>query len=108
MRGFPNYLSIATRKDVENLMSLFPKETCEFLKSLVNDNYVWQNVSEAFVNPEDGIEDSTHQLVPVYSEDNKELLGYLQQELVEDPNSRLHSLGYTVAKVTQLVNSLSA
>lgn len=108
MRGFPDYLAIATHEDVENLLPLFPKETCQFLKDLVTDNYIWQTSSEQILETEEqGIVDATHRVVPAYTEDMQQK-GFVQQELVEDQNSRLHRLGYTVAKVTQLVNSLSS
>lgn len=105
MRGFPKYADITTKQDVENLMPLFPKETKEFLKSLALDTYVWQT-DDTLINPEDGIVDETHQLQTVYADDNKTIIGYKQQTLVEDENSRMHRLGYTIGKITQLVNAL--
>lgn len=105
MRGFPKYADITTKQDVENLMPLFPKETKEFLKSLALDTYVWQT-DDTLINPEDGIVDETHQLQTIYADDNKTIIGYKQQTLVEDENSRMHRLGYTIGKITQLVNAL--
>lgn len=104
MRGFPKYNDITTRKDVENLLLLYPNETKTFLEELILDIYKWET-SEAIINPEEGIEDEMHQLTPV-QEDNK-IIGYRQQTLVEDENSRLYRLGYTLEEATELVNSLN-
>ena len=104
MRGFPKYPDITTRKDVENLLPLFPNETREFLKELALDAYKWET-DDTIINPENGIEDDMHQLIPV--QEGGKIIGYKQQTLVEDENSRLHRLGYTLGKVTELVNSLA-
>lgn len=105
MRGFPKYPDITTREDVENLMPLFPNETAEFLKQLALDSFVWQTDDTIIKHREDGIEDETHQLEEI--RENNIVVGYKQQTLVEDPNSRMHRMGYTLAKITELVNKVA-
>lgn len=104
MRGFPKYADIATKEDVENLKQLFPKETCEFLKQLVEDTFIWEDAGE-LVRPEDGLDDSTHQIIPV--QEGEKIVSYRQLVLVDDPNSRMHRMGYNLAQITELVNQLS-
>lgn len=104
MRGFPKYTDITTKQDVENLKLLFPNETCKFLKELAADAYTWET-SEDFILPEQGIEDETHQVVPVQEGDT--VIGYKQQTLVEDQNSRMRRMGFTMGQITELVNQLS-
>lgn len=105
MRGFPKYQDITTKQDIDNLLPLFPNETKEFLQQLALDAFVWQPEGELLQFKELGLEDATHQLEEIKDDDT--LLGYRQLVLVEDPNSRLHRLGYTLAQVTELVNKLS-
>lgn len=105
MRGFPKYQDITTKQDIDNLLPLFPNETKEFLQQLALDAFVWQPEGDLLQFKELGLEDATHQLEEI--KDDNTLLGYRQLVLVEDPNSRLHRLGYTLAQVTELVNKLS-
>lgn len=104
MRGFPKYTDIATKQDVENLKLLFPNETCKFLKELAADAYVWET-SEDYILPEQGINDEMHRVIPV--QEGSTVLGYKQQTLVEDSNSRMHRMGYTMGQITELVNQVS-
>lgn len=112
MRGFPKYTDISTKKDVENLMGIFPKETKQFLESLYRDRFVWEDRG-VVAEDETGIEDDTHKTVLVTLPQNEETLEEPivekhQLELVEDKNARVYRMGYTLEQVEEMIEVLAA
>lgn len=89
MRGFPKFFN--TKQDFLNCLGEFEAETKRELKNLLNTRFSWFDV-EILENPESGLNDETHRVIE-----------NMQQELREDPNSRIFQLGFTVAEVEELV-----
>lgn len=93
MRGFPKHLN--SKQDYLNCIEEFPKETKEELQRLLDSRFVW--VATAILEDEEaGIEDATHEIVE--TED-----GRVQRELIEDKNSELIRLGFTVEEVQEML-----
>lgn len=90
MRGLPKFFN--TKQDYLNCLSEFKSETKAELQKLLDYRFSWFDV-EVLADPEKGLNDDTHRVVDD-----------MQQELREDPNSRIFQLGFTVAEVEGLLN----
>jgi hypothetical protein len=103
MRGFPKYIN--TKADIMNLLPDYPDEVKAFLQGIIDPkelNY-WRPTGQV-ASEADGITDATHRVYTMQDE-MTDTVRYIQQELVEDPNSRIYRLGFTdVAEVEGIIN----
>lgn len=102
MQGFPKV--IATKQDVENLITDYPQELILFLQGLLENRKIWQVTSE-LDDPEEGITDETHMVhtdLAAMGMPEK----YFQMEYKNDPNSKIYRMGYTVVEVEALIESI--
>lgn len=94
MVGYPNTLN--SREDYEYVKNHFPKSMWEQdFKNLLNTKE-WFNQGEIVST---GKSDSTHKVVT----DDQTGKRY-QYELVDDPNSKIYQLGYTVEEVERIIS----
>lgn len=94
MRGFPKYLN--SKQDYLNCLADFEQETKAELQRLLDSRFIW--VDTAILETEEsGQTDDTHRIVKAEDE-------FIQQELIEDANSELVRLGFTVEEVEGLIN----
>lgn len=94
MRGFPKYLN--SKQDYQNCLTDYPEETKSELQRLLDSRFVWVD-TELLANDAAGTTDATHRVVN--SDEGK-----IQQELVEDSNSELLRLGFTVQEAEDIIN----
>lgn len=94
MKGFPKYIN--TKADLENLLEDYPRETKDYVQSLIDTKDNWFPIELIG----DGLTDDTHK---VYEDpETKEKTQYV---LREDPNGPLFRLGFTsVADATEFIS----
>ncbi len=95
MRGFPQ--TIGSRKDIENLYSLYPEETRTYLQRLLDNRYIWSRTGP-IAEGSAGIQDATHRVMRTES-------GLEQFELVEDANAKIFRLGFTVSELEEMLKN---
>lgn len=93
MRGFPKHLN--TKQDYLNCINEFPQETKNELQRLLDSRFVWV-ATAVLEDDEQGIIDDTHEVVETDD-------GRVQRELIEDTNSELVRLGFTVEEVQEML-----
>lgn len=102
MKKFPK--TIATKQDVDNLISVYPQKILAFLESLLVYNTIWQ-ITGSLEDPEEGVTDETHKIhtdLPAMGMPEK----YFQMEFKIDQNSKLNRMGYTIQQVEDLIESI--
>lgn len=104
MRGLPNYFN--SKEDYMNCLKLYPEETKQALRALMNNRYKWV-IDKKLNNESEGITDENH-YVNVATEHNHEDHGkenkvIYQMKRVEDDHSKFFELGFTVAEVNKLI-----
>lgn len=93
MRGFPKHLN--SKQDYLNCIEEFPQETKQELQRLLDSRFVW--VATAVLDEDEaGIADDTHEIIETDD-------GRVQRELIEDQNSELVRLGFTVEEVQEML-----
>lgn len=111
MRGFPKYTDISTKRDVENLMGIFPKETKQFLECLYKDRFIWVDTG-VLTDESAGVIDDTHNVslvtLPQEDETLEPQTELHQLELIEDKNARIYRMGYTLGQVEEMIEILAA
>lgn len=85
-----------TKQDYLNYLTINPKKAKEELQILLNLRYTWAN-TQILLSKDGVVEDDTHRII----ENDDE---YLLQEYVEDTNSKLFRIGFTVEEVEDLIN----
>ena len=95
MRGFPR--TITTKNDIQNLLQLYPDETREVLRQLLDTRFVWRSTG-AITDGAAGIQDSSHRVMRTES-------GLEQFELVEDENAKIFRMGFSVAEVEEMLKN---
>lgn len=93
MQGFPKTLN--TKQDYLNCLQDFPKETKNALQLLLEDRFIWTQ-TKVLLCAEDGLTDETHKVTEADNE-------YFQLELIEDNNSRMLRLGFSVEEIEDLL-----
>lgn len=93
MRGFPKHLN--TKQDYLNCINEFPQETKNELQRLLDSRFVWV-ATAVLEDDEQGIIDDTHEVVETDD-------GRVQRELIEDTNSELVRLDFTVEEVQEML-----
>lgn len=104
MKGFPKYFN--TKQDYINCLSLYPSETKQALRALMNNRYKWVQDGE-LAKESDGITDDDHYVVKTNKEEHDGKEGeevIYQMKRVEDKDSKFFKLGFTVAEVKKLVS----
>ena len=71
MKGFPKYFN--TKQDYINCLSLFPSETKQALRALMNNRYKWIQDGE-LEKESDGINDDDHYVVKTNKEDLEQVI----------------------------------
>lgn len=95
MRGFPR--TITTKNDIQNLLQLYPDETREVLRQLLDTRFVWRSTG-AIAEGMAGVQDTTHRVMRTES-------GLEQFELVEDENAKIFRMGFSVAEVEEMLKN---
>lgn len=105
MRGFPKRL--ATKQDVINCMGLFPQQTAQTLRQLLESRFVWQHTAE-LSDTDEGVTDETHCVrVEDVTDTDKDgnpssrKVRY-QCERVESPKAELFRIGLTVEEAERM------
>jgi len=98
MRGFPK--SINTKRDIENLLELYPEQSRRCLQKMVDNRTTWRTVKKLDAT-KDGKTSPVQRVIEEGEGDGKKLV---QQELVDDPNCILFRLGLTVEAATSIVH----
>ena len=93
MRGFPR--TITTKNDIQNLLQLYPDETREVLRQLLDTRFVWRSTGP-IAEGTAGVQDATHRVMRTES-------GLEQFALVEDENAKIFRLGFTVSEVEEIL-----
>lgn len=94
MRNMPKVLN--TKKDYLNCLEVYPEQTKEELKKLLQERFIWHCDGEI----EEGkypVVDDTHK---VLSGENGELLQY---SYIEDECAKIFRIGFTVEEVEKLI-----
>lgn len=97
MRGFPKHLN--TKQDYLNCINEFPQETKNELQRLLDSRFVWVETA-VLEDEEQGIIDDTHDIIKIMTEPGEPII---QRELIEDTNSELVRLGFTVEEVREML-----
>lgn len=103
MRGYPQ--SFATKQDYLNSLQLYPEQTKSDLKRLLSSRFIWENQKE-LTDKKSGKNDETHQVLETEKTDEqtgKTVKVFIQQKKVEDKNSTLFRLGFSVKEVENLI-----
>lgn len=95
MRGFPR--TITTKNDIQNLLQLYPDETREVLRQLLDTRFVWRSTG-AITEGAAGIQDAVRRVMRTES-------GLEQFELVEDENAKIFRMGFSVAEVEEMLTN---
>lgn len=95
MRGFPR--TITTKNDIQNLLQLYPDETREVLRQLLDTRFVWRSTG-AITEGAAGIQDAVRRVMRTES-------GLEQFELVEDENAKIFRMGFSVAEVEEMLKN---
>ena len=95
MRGFPR--TITTKNDIQNLLQLYPDETREVLRQLLDTRFVWRSTG-AITEGAAGIQDATHRVMRTES-------GLEQFALVEDENAKIFRMGLSVEEVEEMLKN---
>lgn len=95
MRGFPK--TISTKKDIQNLLPLYPEETREYLQKLLDTRFIWRSTG-AIAEGTAGVQDATHRVMRTEN-------GLEQFELVEDENAKIFRLEFTVSEVEEMLKN---
>ena len=98
MKGFPK--SINTRKDVLNLLPIYPEETRLFLETALASSTGWFTTGR-IDSVKDGIEDEKHGIINITTSDGQE--EFYQEEFGALPNSTLKRLGMTIDDAEELM-----
>lgn len=98
MQGFPRYL--ATREDVQNCLELYPEQTRDRLRDLIDSRFIWTTTG-TLAEGDEGITDDTHRVIT--EETSPGETSRYQQELQEDPNCHLFRLGLSVEEAEGMI-----
>ena len=99
MRGFPKWFNV--KQDVLNCLEEFPTQMKAKLQDWLDNRFVWQTSGE-ILEGEEGVTDATHRVVEELDMETW-AVKRLQQELVEDKNSHLFRIGFTVEEAEKIV-----
>jgi len=99
MRGFPKRFN--TKQDVLNTLPSYPKETKEFLQTILNTRKNWLIV-KVLEDGEQGINNLTNR-VQEHKDDNDVVIQRVQEEYKKDPNATMYRLGFTVTEIEELL-----
>lgn len=86
-----------TKQDYVNYLNINPVAGKQELQLLLSSRFAWFNTRVMDEKDTSLVEDETHRFI----EDED---GYLYQEYLEDSNSKLFKIGFTVAEVEELIN----
>lgn len=86
-----------TKQDYINYLEINPIAAKQELQQLLDSRYAWFNTRIMDEKDLSLVENETHRFI---EEDD----GFLYQEYLEDSNSKLFMIGFTVAKVEELIN----
>ena len=86
-----------TKQDYINCLQMNPVAGKQELQYLLNSRFAWFNTRVMDEKDISLVEDETHRFI---EEDD----GFLYQEYLEDSNSKLFMIGFTVAEVEGLIN----
>ena len=86
-----------TKQDYLNYLVMNPQEGKKQLQLLLNSRFAWFNTQVLLTNDTSLIQDSTHRLIK--NEDE-----YIYQEYIEDANSKLFKIGFTVSEIEELID----
>ena len=93
MYGFPKVFS--TKQDFYNVRDMYPEQTKDKLKELMEGMKIWVATGELEENAS-GITDTTHKVIETTKGDmGSEETVNVQMELVEDDNSEFYRMGWT-------------
>ena len=119
MKGFPKYFNI--KQDVLNTLAVYPKETKDYLKNLIDERFNWlptEIVKQDFVSDGKAASfdsakkltkgdketiDATHRVTELKDDKTQEITERYQEEYKEDPNCKLFRLGFTVEEAQTLI-----
>jgi len=87
-----------TKQDYINYLKINPNNAKQELQYLLNSRFAWFNTKVMDEKDTSLVEDETHRFIE--EEDD----GFLYQEYLEDSNSKLFKIGFTVAEVEELIN----
>lgn len=86
-----------TKQDYLNCLAMYPQEGKKQLQLLLTSRFAWFNTQVLLTNDTSLIQDETHRLIE--NEDE-----FIYQEYIEDTNSKLFKIGFTVTEVEGLIN----
>ena len=98
MVGFPKFLN--SKFDYEFVRDNFPPEQWKpRFRELLDERMQWYNTGK-LANSTDGVTDDTHKVITETAEGKTT---HYQFELLENPDCRLHKLGYTVDEINEIL-----
>ena len=90
MKGFPKFIN--TRKDVENLLQLYPERTKKYLQNALAEYEGWVSIVSQD-NKEGLVEDKLNKIIELEGEDG--VITFVQQKYMVVPGITLDRLGIT-------------
>jgi len=106
MKGFPRIIN--SKQDVLYLKDEYPQRIKEYLQILVDTNMEWLKTG-ILEDGDAGITDSTHKVVEVHDEDDKDKVRHRRQyEFAENPKGPIFRMGFdSVKEVEDIIAELS-
>ena len=104
MIGFPN--SFSTKQDYYNVKDIYPEQTKEAVKKLMDGRFIWIRERE-LNNEEEGINDTTHKVIMGNPENDpfSTTAVPVQMKYVEDKNSLFYCMGWTLKEANEFIKS---
>lgn len=90
-------LSLNTKQDYINYLSINPEETKKALQLLLDTRFIWQTTA-VLAKGAAGVNDNTHRVIGEEPE-------RIQQVYIEDTNAQLFRLGFTVDEIEELIKN---
>lgn len=90
-------LTLNTKQDYLNYLTVQPEATKKQLQLLLDTRYTWQTTGILAAN-EAGVTDDTHRVIGEEPE-------RMQQVLIEDENAKIFRIGFTVAEIKEILEN---
>lgn len=90
-------LTLNTKQDYLNFLTVQPEATKKELQLLLDTRYTWQTTA-ILASGDDGVTDDTHRVIGEEPEK-------MQQILVEDENAKMFRIGFTVTEIKEILKN---